>query len=209
MGGISGDGGYASPYKQDIETYQKIKKYDRRGQLFHNNSLLPKYQHHDDITSSGSSLEETLRNLEKKAHLPKGDLYITNLENPGKTYSLITGEMKEYYLSSKKAENEWIEDINKYLKSKGKLTLGYIAGSIYETNDKEHLDDLRQKVADRLSESNTSIIEALVMVKMANPPKFIGSLFISENCPGMFFYDNEKRKSRCVYCGEDEKGLKY
>ena len=36
MGGISGDGGYASPYKQDIETYQKIKTNKRQKGLIGN-----------------------------------------------------------------------------------------------------------------------------------------------------------------------------
>ena len=40
-----------------------------------------------------------------------------------------------------------------------------------------------------------SIIETLVMTNMANPPKFIGTIFISENCPGVFSYDNKKMKA--------------
>ena len=51
------------------------------------------------------------------------------------------------------------------------------------------------------------VIETRIMANMANPPKFLGSLFISENCPGVFSYDNKKSERRCIYCGENEISL--
>ena len=209
MPGIDEVGGYETPYKRDLETYKKINKYDKRGKLFHKCSLLPRSHHHSTVYAKGAYLEDILRNLEKKANIPKNNLYISNLEAPEKNYSLLYGKVNEYYIKSKKAENEWTRDIDVYLANKGKITIGYISGSVYEVGDKEGIANFKNKVADKIVNGNMSIIETLVMADMANPPKFIGTIFISESCPGVFSYDNKKSESRCVYCGENEKGLKY
>ena len=167
-------GGVEASYKRDFKTYNEIDKYDNRGIIFHR-GLLPKSQHHSTIHAEGSYLEEVLRDLENKAHLPNGDLYIPNLQNPENGYSILYGKGGIYYINSKKAEREWTMDINKYLESKGKITLGYINGHIEE------------------------------IIKYGQPTKIVGTLFISENCPGEFRYDRENI-DRCIYCGETENG---
>ena len=177
MSGICDAGGYETPYMRDLETYQKIKYYDKRGTLFHR-GLLSESRHHFTVYAKGASLEEVLRDLEKKANLPKNDLYISNLKNPEKTHSFLYDEINQYYINSKKAENGWTRDINEYLTNKGKIVLGYILGNVYEIGDKER---------------NIN--------KFGQSTKVVGTLSISENCPGVFA-DNEKGESRCIYCGE-------
>ncbi len=161
MAGIEGCiGGVEASYKRDFNTYTEINKYDNRGIIFHR-GLLPKSQHHSTIHAEGSYLEGVLRDLENKAHLPNGDLYILNLQNPEKGYSILYGKGGIYYINSKKAKTKWTIDIHKYLESKGKITLGYINGHIEE------------------------------IIKYGQPTKIVGALFISENCPGEFRYDRE------------------
>ena len=173
------------PYELDLKTCKKISKYDRRGSTFRKDNLLPRSQHHAYVISSGSSLEDLLKNLEKKANLPEKDLYITNLENPLKSSDSVYHEIDEYNVASRKAEKDWTDSIDKYLESKGKITLGYIFGTMHKYS----------------SENSPEL-------KSDKPVKFIGSLSISENCPGVFEYNEREDKNICSYCGENERGLR-
>ncbi len=190
-----------SEYSRDIDTYNKIKRYDRRKLIPQKKGqMLYGYKHHSEITTRGSTIEEILAKLEEKANLPADDLYIKNLDNPSSEKVGIYRVLKFYDVGSKTVDNGWTNDIDKYINSKGKMKLGYVNASIMVTEDSRKLLDDMSRFVDYLTDSKTPADGSNGM------PKIIGSMFTSENCSGRVVYDSKAKYVRCKYCGETVEG---
>lgn len=111
---------------------------------------------HIRLVGFGNSLQECLRDLEKAAHLPVGDLYVKY-----KTIEEYPVFTKNYFVGSKTADL-WKADSSKQ---------GYVAGCVVESFE--------------LAKSDGD-----------GGYKFLGSLHISKNCPGVY-YENV-----CTTCGD-------
>lgn len=113
---------------------------------------------HREIETVAESINECLRELERKGGLPRGDLSLTNHEPIDMVAPLAAMRVKVYSFNSRTSE-QW--------RKEGK---GHISGRISEAVER--------------SEFLPSI--TLVAAVFAKPGMFYGNLFISKNCPGVF-----------------------
>ncbi len=92
-------------------------------------------------------------------------------------YDSVIGKVKNYLYKSKAIENNWTRDINKYIESKGKIKLGNL------------------------------LLEIVERVNDKSKDKFTGTLYLTENCSGVFEYNERLGDYVCLCCGEDYYGL--
>jgi hypothetical protein len=113
---------------------------------------------HREVGVTTGSINECLRELERRAGLPEGDLSLTNHEPIDMVAPLAAMRVKVYSFDSKTSE-QW--------RKEGK---GYISGRISEAVGR--------------SEFLPGITHGAAV--FAKPGMFYGNLFISKNCPGVF-----------------------
>jgi hypothetical protein len=131
---------------------------------------------HIRLVGSGNSIEDCLRDLEKKARLPIGDLYVKG--EPMKVVSFPVPRVGLNHFIGSRTSDAWAVDDSKQ---------GYISGSIFEaTSPYKPTDEQRSRLD----------IMGAVAVALANAVQFLGRLHISKNCPGVYC-DNV-----CTTCGD-------
>jgi len=115
---------------------------------------------HIRLSSARDSIDACLRDLERKANLSRGDLYIKGEPRCDMCSWPAMRNGTQYFISSKTAE-DW--------------KVGYISGTVFETEGRTLLN---QKQLERMS----PITAAAVSVSHV----CVGRLHISKNCPGIY-----------------------
>ncbi len=128
---------------------------------------------HIRLSVVGKSINECLRQLERKAGLPVDDLFIEGEPREVTTWPAMRDGI-EHRIASKMSAR-WRAD---------PVTEGYIAGTIFETAGPCELtsEQLRR-------------MEPIVAAAVAVPHICLGNIHISKNCPGVY------KDNTCMTCG--------
>lgn len=128
---------------------------------------------HTEYVAAENSVEDCLRQLEKEARLPHGDLRINGAPEKLMAFPAMR-EGLQYRIVSATSER-WADDPD---------AEGYIYGTVFET---EGPSNLSHEQLHRM----TPLIAAVVAV----PHVCVGRLNVVRNCPGIF------QDNRCMSCG--------
>ena len=128
---------------------------------------------HIRLTAVGTTIEECLRDLERQAELPIGDLGVTGRPYETCSFPIMRRGMTDFIKS--KLSERWRE----------LGVVGYISGSVTEMTKPASLD---QEQLDRLP--------PIIVAAVAAPHVCIATLHISKNCPGVY------RDNVCTTCGD-------